>query len=216
MAAARARIPTRRRDAEATRQRLMAAGRQAFARKGLAGAVLTDDILRPAGVSAGSFYHQFQDKADLLLAILEAHSASLRDALTARLTPGPGRSFEDLVRDAAGHVLDMADREGDLLTIHARERDGSDPRVARALRRNHQRWIDDLTRLFERLAPTIAPGLDARLTAELIISLGLGAVTEYQLLSPRQRAAKRDRLVEGLVCFAAGGIRALAPLQENP
>ena len=45
----------RRGSAEATRARLIEAGRRAFARKGLAGTKLTQDILEPAGVSVGSF-----------------------------------------------------------------------------------------------------------------------------------------------------------------
>ena len=71
----------RRGSAEATRERLIEAGRRAFARKGLAGTKLTQDILEPAGVSVGSFYHQFKDKTDLMLAIFEQHTDNMRALL---------------------------------------------------------------------------------------------------------------------------------------
>src|SRR5713226_5603547 len=63
---------------EQTRTRLLEVGRPAFARKGYAGTNLKEDILLPAGVSVGSFYHQFRDKTDLFLEILRAHSRTFR------------------------------------------------------------------------------------------------------------------------------------------
>src|SRR5262245_24005929 len=61
-----------------TRRRLLQVGRRAFARKGHAGTNLREDILVPARVSVGSFYHQFRDKTDLFLAILDEHSQTFR------------------------------------------------------------------------------------------------------------------------------------------
>lgn len=63
---------------ERTRKRLLDAGRRAFARAGPGGANLKEDILVPAGVSVGSFYHQFRDKTELFVAVLEEPRALRR------------------------------------------------------------------------------------------------------------------------------------------
>ncbi len=93
-------VPTLSGRAAETRQRLLAAGRSAFARKGLAGVNLKRDLLEPAGISVGSFYHQFKDKTELLLAILAEHSAAQRERFSEVHRPAAGRSGEDLARDS--------------------------------------------------------------------------------------------------------------------
>ncbi len=203
----------RRRGALATRQRLMEAGRKAFARKGLAGTILVDDILRPAGVSTGSFYHQFRDKNELLVAILDEHGRAFRDRLLASLeAPGAAEraGFVDLARACYGMALDLADEHGDLLRIQRRERDNDDPVVSGYLRESHEGWVDRLAAYYHRLAAAGVPETDCRLAAQLVIDLGLSSVALYQDLPDDERPAARERLLDALVRFTMGGLPALA------
>ena len=62
---------TQPRSAEVTRRKILDAGTRAFADKGLDGTNLVRDVLEPAGVSVGSFYHQFADKTELLIVLLD-------------------------------------------------------------------------------------------------------------------------------------------------
>src|SRR5882757_5534780 len=133
-----------------TRARLLAVGRRVFARKGHAGANLKEDILVPARVSVGSFYHQFRDKTDLLLAILEDHSrtflAMIQEAHRPREESEPG----EIARHSFETVFRIAEHNDDLFRIMVRERESEDPRVRGYLRDNHRRWIESLADDYRR------------------------------------------------------------------
>ncbi|HYB13450.1 MAG TPA: TetR/AcrR family transcriptional regulator [Myxococcota bacterium] len=196
-----------------TDQRLLAAGRAAFARKGLSGTHLKADILAPAGVSVGSFYHRFTDKTDLLLAILRQHSEAFRAVLHDAHRPAPGRTLVDIVRSSYAMVFQLAEENEDLLRIQLVERTSSDPRVRQYLREDRARWIaslaDDYRRL-ESTRPHLPRTLDADLLAELVVGLSLGCVAQLLELPKSERPAARPRLLEGLVRFTLGGAAALA------
>lgn len=200
-----------------TEKRLLAAGRAAFARKGLAGTSLKADILEPAGVSVGSFYHRFTDKTDLLLAILRQHSEALRAALRDAHRPARGRTLVDIVRSSYAMVFRLAEENEDLLRIQLVERTSADPRVRQYLREDRARWIASLADDYRRLDSTrVRPGesaprpLDADLLAELVVGLSLGCVAQLLELPRDERPSARARLLKGLVRFTLGGAAALA------
>lgn len=75
--------PTLRKDAARNRERLLAAGREVFARRGLDATL--HDVARHAGVGVGTAYRRFDGKEELIDAILvqqvEELDAILREAL---------------------------------------------------------------------------------------------------------------------------------------
>jgi AcrR family transcriptional regulator len=195
---------------EQTRARLLAVGRRVFARKGHAGANLKEDILVPARVSVGSFYHQFRDKTDLLLAILEDHSqtflAMIQEAHRPREESEPG----EIARHSFETVFRIAERNDDLFRIMVRERESEDPRVRTYLRDNHRRWIESLADDYRRAGLESAEGSDALpLAAELITATTIGTVLNYLDLPEPERAHRRGPLIDGLVRFTIGGLVAL-------
>jgi AcrR family transcriptional regulator len=209
-----------------TDQRLFAAGRAAFARKGLAGTHLKADILEPARVSVGSFYHRFTDKTDLLLAILREHSEALRAALREAHQPAPGRTLVDIVRSSYAMVFQLAEQNEDLLRIQLVERTSADPRVRQYLCEDRTRWLASLAEDYRRLdstrtRPAGSPPrvLDVDLLAELVVGLSLGCVAQLLELPKGERHAARGRLLEGVVRFTLGGAAALAdelPIDLHP
>jgi AcrR family transcriptional regulator len=202
---------------ERTRARLLAVGRRVFARKGHAGANLKDDILIPARVSVGSFYHQFRDKTDLLLAILEDHSrtflAMIHEAHRPREESAPG----EIARHSFETVFRIAEKNDDLFRIMVRERESEDPRVRAYLRDNHRRWIESLAADYRRAGLGSAGGDDdLPLAAELISATTLGTILNYLDRPPREREKERARLIDGLVRFTIGGLLALTTPMPLP
>jgi len=195
---------------ELTRARLLAVGRRVFARKGHAGANLKEDILVPARVSVGSFYHQFRDKTDLLLAILEDHTRTflvmIQEAHRPREQSAPG----EIARHSFETVFRIAEQNDDLFRIMVRERESEDTRVRGYLRDNHRRWIESLADDYRRAGlESVDRGDVLPLAAELISATTLGTVLNYLDLPDSERARQRERLIDGLVRFTIGGLIAL-------
>jgi AcrR family transcriptional regulator len=208
---------TRSESRERTRTRLLAVGRRAFARKGLAGTNLKDDILVPARVSVGSFYHQFRDKTDLFLAILDAHSQTFRTMMRTAHRRTEFAEPAEMARHSFETVFRIAEENDDLFRIMAREHGSEDARVRSYLRDNRRRWVESLTDDYRRLGLAGVGGDEALvLAAELVSAMTMGAVLSHLDMAVRERTATRIRLVEGLVRFTIGGLPALVAQQASP
>jgi len=200
----------RRGSAEATRARLIEAGRRAFARKGLAGTKLTQDILEPAAVSVGSFYHQFKDKTDLMLAIFEQHADNMRALVREAHRPVPGRSLAEIAHSSYALIFDLADRYANEARIIMRERAVDEPRIRRFIDEDRRRWVESLTLDYRRLAELNRFDLDVQLAAELIEGLARGVLDQYLELPKKERPKAREKLLDGLVRFTLGGLLELS------
>ena len=202
--------------AQATRSRLLEAGRRAFAAKGLDGTNLREDILEPAGISVGSFYHQFQDKTELLFAVLHDDAETSRARLRQAHTPAPGRTLLDICRESYGMTLDMAESQEEALRIQLREQNGTDTRVREFLHEERARWIESLARDYERIAAARGMRIDAILAAELMVALSMGMMASYLELPRARRRRERTRVLEALCRFTLGGLLAAVTIEEPP
>lgn len=111
-----------------TRQRLMAAARHEFARKGYAGASLRT-ITSQAGLTTGAFYNHFRDKKEMYIALLEELSHRLRNMveeaiqefIDARRHHPKDNPTLELLRPAIGRVFQEATQDRDLFEILRRD-----------------------------------------------------------------------------------------------
>ncbi|MFE7131081.1 TetR/AcrR family transcriptional regulator [Streptomyces sp. NPDC057638] len=96
-----------RRDAEANRERVVAAARAVFAERGLEAPL--EDIARRAGVNIATLYRRFPERESLIEAVLADRLADLADLADAALgRPDPWEGFRWFVERAC--AMQAADR----------------------------------------------------------------------------------------------------------
>jgi AcrR family transcriptional regulator len=93
---------------EATRARLLAAARRLFGRRGYSKTSI-DELVRRAGVTKGAFYHHFDDKKAIFLAVLE--EAQMRLAQRCASAAQGNDAWERAVAGCHGFLEACTDRE---------------------------------------------------------------------------------------------------------
>ena len=147
-----------------TRERIVYAAMMLFARKGYASTSVAD-ILTDAGVNAGSLYHVFPGKQDVLLAVLDAYLHGLHPML---LAP----AWKD-VRDPIDRVFALLERYrqhlistdctyGCPIGSIALELHEPDPPVRALLAANFKGWVDAIEQCFIEAGSRLPHGVDRR------------------------------------------------------
>ncbi len=191
--------------ADITRRRLLDQARLAFAERGHDGVSVQRDILGPAGVSNGSFYHQFTDKTDLLVAVLEDAAEAGREVVIGAVGAGGDELEHDIARRGFEAWLELVDSTEELFRIQMRERQNPDPRVRSLIIEFRERWTTTLSAFLR--ARGVA---DADRAARLIAMLAMGVLMDYLDTPPADRPGLRAELVRSLPTFVAGGAAALS------
>lgn len=197
---AESRVPGR---AAATRARLVATARAAFAARGYDGTNLVGDVLEPAGVSAGSFYHQFRSKSDLYAAVVADAAAGWEAPLESLAEAHDVDDLREAALETFRAIFAVVDAHEDLVRMQMRDRDHPDPMVCKPLRALRAGWVATVARLYERLAA------DPAAAAEMTVALTTGAIAIYLDTPADERRATGRRLVRNLTTFTLGGMAAL-------
>lgn len=195
----------RRGRAAVTRERILDTARSAFAAKGYDATNLVGDVLEPAAVSAGSFYHQFRSKSDLYTIVVQEAAAGWQAPLASMADAG-ARDVGDLsgvARSAYRAVFDAVDQHEDLVRIQMRDRYHPDPAVHVPLQALRATWITTLTNVYREILP------EPVAAAELTVALALGAIAFYLEIPKPERPKARGLLVDDLTTFTLGGLAAL-------
>lgn len=182
--------------AEQTRSELLSAAAQVFARKGYDGASIAD-ICNEAGLTSGAIYAHYGSKAELFVAVLQAHGQNQYRQMLGRQAVGDVADFLALV----GSTYDRR-RPGDAaLMIEAIVAAKRDPEVAQLV----SSWLNSGEEL---LAASIeqaqeAGAIDDRIRADTIsrlaTMLALGSFLTAALDVRKLDHADWTRLIEQLV-----------------
>lgn len=178
-----------------TRERILDQAEHAFATLGFEAASLTSDILDPAGISVGSFYHQFADKRAVLHALLDERREwrDVNAAMSAAAEQQP--TFADAVRHAMLVFLDDIDRQPAMWWIHSRELHSADTEIRRLIEQSWSTRIGAVQAVLRsRADDSVTPGRLA------FAALGLiGVLAAYLNGDEAIRREMRDVLLDDVV-----------------
>ncbi len=177
--------------APTTREKLLHAGLALMLSKGYA-ATTVEEICAAAGVSKGSFYHAFDSKEALGLAILDDWFQRQMDAYG----KGPHRE----IRDPRARALAFIDhvertaagmwRHGCLLGVFALDMADSSPTIQTRLAELFERMACGLARLFEPLLAGVPRGRpSARELADQFIAMVEGSIVLAKAYQDGRRIA---------------------------
>lgn len=191
--------------AEQTRDRLLRAAAEVFARRGYDGTRVAD-IAAAAGVSNGALYAHFTSKAELLTAALRTHGQMV---LAEMFAADPDQSAAELLL-AIGRSLPSQPDPDCQLVVEALVAARRDPDVARPMRgymAERADWIASLIRV-AHAAGEIDSGLSPDALAHfcLLLAMGSAVVTpEMHHVDGADWTVLLDRVVAGLAPSARPG-----------
>jgi AcrR family transcriptional regulator len=181
----------------ASRRRLTQADRSARSRSALLesaarglsrygyGNLILERVASEAGYTRGALYHQFKDKEDLALAVLDWVDETWREEVGPLVDQEPD-PVDALIALSRGHAV-FCRRDVARVAMALRlEFSGQDHPVARHLRRVSESLVKRCTRLVPagRRAGTIPAGPPARVVALAFIGAMQGAVIELAGQAP--------------------------------
>ncbi|HEY1914074.1 MAG TPA: TetR/AcrR family transcriptional regulator [Streptosporangiaceae bacterium] len=189
---------------EQTRARLIAAARTLLAGDGL-GPFTTRNVAALSGVSHGMCHYHFQDRTDLIVAVIE-------DIRPEWITPlehavGPPGSFAQ----RADRVLELLTQPEatDLSRLHSALHwfALNDSRVRESLEAEYRRWRACFVALFQVLADERGDGPDPRLAGEAVASAADGLAAMQSLHAQLDAGPVMRTLILGLAGASPGQTR---------
>lgn len=163
-----------------TRDRLVFAAMRLFGEKGYL-STSVQDILREANANAGSLYHAFPTKQDVLLAVLDLYRQGIEPMLLAPAWDGVDDPIERIFALLASyrHALEISDcLYGCPIGSIALELHEPDPPVRELLSINFTQWVGHVERCLVEAGDRLPADLDRRMVATLVLNVMEGGVMQ--------------------------------------
>jgi TetR/AcrR family transcriptional regulator, transcriptional repressor for nem operon len=163
-----------------TRQRLVFAAMKLFGEKGYL-STSVQDILREAGANAGSLYHAFPTKQDVLVAVLDLYRQGIEPMLLAPAWAGVDDPIEKIFALLASYrsALELSDcLYGCPIGSIALELHEPDPPVRELLSINFTQWVGHVERCLVEAGRRLPADLDRHMVAILVLNVMEGGVMQ--------------------------------------
>ena len=189
----------RSRRAVATARRLREAARAAFAEHGY-GAARVADVVAGAGVSHGTFYTYYENKGDVLDALVDETAQRLLAVVEASWE---GPDAASAVRDVIARFVAVFAEDGDVIRTWV-EAAAQEVHFARRLEGVRRGYV---ARVADQIRPVLAgTGHDPEVAAAALVAMVEGYVTERFADAPPEA---RDGAVRTLAAIWFGGLKEL-------
>jgi TetR/AcrR family transcriptional regulator, transcriptional repressor of aconitase len=187
------------------RDEIMSAALRCFAREGFHRTTM-QHIVAETGLSPGALYRYFAAKDDLIAAIAKRHhSAELALLRDAAEREDVRQALGELVRAFLERLSDPREQAWRRVTVQLWGEALRSPRIMRVVREGLDEPLAALAKLLRRV-----PGVDAKATARLFVSLLQGLVLQ-QAWDPALDVAAYARAAESLVDAALTASPSLRP-----
>ncbi len=199
--------PTQAERSARSRSALLESAARGLSRYGYGNLVL-EEVAREAGYTRGALYHQFKDKEDLALAVIEwVNENWMREVgAPAKQEPDP---VAELIALARGHAVFCRRDIARVIMALRVEFSGQDHPVGRELERISETGVKRVARLINagRSDGSIPPGPPVRVVALACMGALEGAVIALAGQAPHDEllAARAVAGVLGLGCVPAAG-----------
>jgi TetR/AcrR family transcriptional repressor of nem operon len=163
-----------------TRDRLVFAAMKLFGEKGYL-STSVQDILREAGANAGSLYHAFPTKQDVLVAVLDLYRQGIEPMLLAPAWEGVDDPIERIFALLARYrgMLEVSDcLYGCPIGSIALELHEPDPPVRELLSINFTQWVGHVEGCLVAAGERLPADLDRRMVAILVLNVMEGGVMQ--------------------------------------
>jgi AcrR family transcriptional regulator len=165
---------------DTTKDRLVYAAMMLFAEKGY-GSTSVADILKAAGANAGSLYHAFPTKQDLLVAVLDAYRDGIEPMLLAPAWDGVEDPIERIFALLARYrgMLEASEcLYGCPIGSLALELHEPDPPVREGLAVNFEGWVRHVQGCLDAARDRLPAGTDTHRLAMLVLTVMEGGVMQ--------------------------------------
>ena len=193
--------------ADDTKERILFAAMRLFSQKGY-GSTSVSDILHAAGANAGSLYHFFPGKQDVLIAVLQTYQAGIHPMLLEPAWQG--------IDDPIERVFALLSRYRDALTGSehtygcpigslALEIHEPDPPVRELLAANFEGWVRAIEECYRQAGAKLPPDVDHRSLATFTLTTMEGGVMlarTYRSIEPFDDSIRllRDYVEKLTIC----------------
>ena len=175
---------------EETRSRILGSAIKLFSARGF-NAASVDDICKDAGISKGAFYHHFESKQALFLALLDVWLQTIDNAIEASKDKTVPETFM-LITEAFPFIFETAG-EGLPMFLEFWLQASRDEKIWQASIAPYRRYQKHFTSLIKKgVDEGSFVKVDPELTARMIVSMAMGLLLQ-SLLDPK--GAKWEKTV---------------------